>query len=303
MVFLQACTGLFYIVFVDVVQRVDALDQTAFATFQFNATMGLGNPWIGFVPYAPAAPPGEGIFPHSMENFYVPMSSLMVGWGNFTWVSFERHLDEIAARGNQAIICPCFDCPGFPQGPMGMAGTPEFLREGLKFYNDSGGAMIPDWLNTTVQRAMTSLIGALGKKYDGDNRIAMWEVGFLGKWGEWHDDGEIPPRPTFPAASVCRLILLAYNSSFQTSAMTVRYPGVLGGLDPNTLRIGFYDDSFAQDTLDDGEHSLPRAVLLLNRAPTWSLTLQQRDRSWLAFLEHHEVRACGRYLARGADRW
>ena len=131
------------------------LPVSASAAFQFNATMGLGNPWIGFVPYAPAAPPGAGIFPHSMENFYVPMSSLMAGWQNFTWAAFEKRLDSIAARGNQAIICPCFDCPGLPQGPHGMAGTPAFLREGLNFYNDSGGALIPDWLNTTVSLSHT----------------------------------------------------------------------------------------------------------------------------------------------------
>jgi hypothetical protein len=70
--------------------------------------------WLfGFVPYAPAPTNCPGVFPHSMENFYVPMATLMAGWNNYTWDAFEVKLDDIVNRGNQARVCPCFECPGF----------------------------------------------------------------------------------------------------------------------------------------------------------------------------------------------
>ena len=53
----------------------------------------------------------------------------------------------------------------------------------------------------------------------------------------------------FATPDVQRRILLAFNSSFSTTGLLVRYPDVTGGLAPSTLRIGFHDDSFDQDTL------------------------------------------------------
>ena len=61
-----------------------------------------------------------------------------------------------------------------------------------------------------------------------------------------------PPTPKsgvpFATPDVQRRLLLAFNRSFSQTMLQVRYPDVLGGLDPSELRIGFHDDSFDQDT-------------------------------------------------------
>jgi len=116
----------------------------------------------------------------------------------------------------------------------------------LKFYNynEYGGGVSPDWENQTLGDAMVQLITALGKKYDGDRRIAFWQVGFLGHWAEWHDE-EI----AFASKATQDRILMAFNSSFPYTQLVVRYPDVTGNYAASSLRIGYHDDSFGQDTL------------------------------------------------------
>ena len=56
-------------------QAVLGAQVAAAAAPGYNATATLGNPWVGLVPYGPSA----ATFPHSMENFYLTMASLMAG--------------------------------------------------------------------------------------------------------------------------------------------------------------------------------------------------------------------------------
>jgi len=166
----------------------------------------------------------------------------MTDWNTYTLEKFEEMLDGIASRSKQAICRIYLDYPGKTRKPTD--GVPAFLVPGLRFYSYDGGVS-PDWENTTLQSAMNQLIAHLGSVYDGDRRIAYWQVGFLGKWGEWHDEG----GPPFASTKVQHAILIAFNTSFKQTALVVRYPDVLGGLSASSIRIGFHDDSFAQDTL------------------------------------------------------
>jgi len=208
--------------------------------YTYNTTAGLGNPWIGLVPYAPDII--HTPFPHSMENFYYPMAKLMKDWNTYTFKDFEEKFNDIASRGRQAICRIYLDYPG--KTLKKTDGVPAFLVPGLRFYSYDKGVS-PDWENTTLQSAMKQLITHLGSVYDGDCRIAFWQVGFLGKWGEWHDEGGVP----FASTKVQHDILIAFNTSFKQTALLVRYPDRIGSLSANSIRIGFHDDSFAQDTL------------------------------------------------------
>lgn len=218
---------------------VDVYADSKRFTFTYNATVTAGNPWTGLVPYAPDK---KTPFPHSMENFYFPMAKLMVAWNKYTLAEFEQKLNDTASRGMQTICRIYLDYPGKTLKPTD--GVPAFLVPGLRFYSYKDGVS-PDWSNTTLQQAMYQLIAHLGSVYDGDRRIAFWQVGFLGKWGEWHDEG----GPPFASIGVQREVLLTFNKSFEKTALLVRYPDVIGGLDANSIRIGFHDDSFFQDTL------------------------------------------------------
>eukprot|EP01043_Picozoa_sp_COSAG02_P034023 COSAG02_NODE_2356_length_9072_cov_14.450017_4_plen_630_part_00 len=199
-----------------------------------------------------------GSFPHSMENFYVSMASLMAGWSNFTFAAFEKKLDGIASRMNQGICRVYLDYPGKTHNKTD--GVPAFLVPGLKFAyygskkcvdgtTSTGCNLSPDWSNTTLRKAMTALISEMGKRYDGDKRIAFWQVGFLGQWGEWHDPGNAQGGPQWASKDVQTEILHAFNSSFLTTPLLVRYPDVIGNYTPADIRIGFHDDSYAQDTI------------------------------------------------------
>lgn len=118
---------------------------------------GLGNPWIGLVPFAgPVATP---VFPHSMENFYVSFASLMRDWNSFTLSNLEARLSQIGARGHQAICRVYLDYPDRTLSPYD--GVPAFLVEGLTFYHSAHG-VTPDWSNTTLIDAVVQLVEHLG---------------------------------------------------------------------------------------------------------------------------------------------
>ena len=106
-------------------------------------------------------PQGDGgSFPHSMENFYISMASLMAGWSNFTFDAFEAKLDDVASRKNQGICRVYLDYPG--KTKQKTDGVPAFLVPGLKFYSYNAG-WSPDWSNTTLRKAMTTLISEMGR--------------------------------------------------------------------------------------------------------------------------------------------
>ena len=182
----------------------NALVAEAAPTFTFNQSATVGNPWVGLVQFAPrtsrktvladgtlsfAEVTEEGTssrcksckpFPRSMENFYVSFASLMSGWHTFTLKAFDDLLSQIAARGNQAICRIYLDYPGKTKKPTD--GVPAFLIDGLTFWTSVNG-VTPDYANTTLIDAIVQLVEHLGDKYDGDTRLAAFQVGILGEWG------------------------------------------------------------------------------------------------------------------------
>ena len=154
-------------------------------TFDYNASENIANPWVGLVPFASSTPCD---FPHSMENHYFSFAWLMTNWGTFNFADIEEKLNDIAARGHQAIFRVYLEYPGKTKKPTD--GVPEFLIEGLTFYSSASGDdewVTPDYNNATLIDAIVELIHKLGDTYDDDSRLAFWQVGFLGEWGEWHN--------------------------------------------------------------------------------------------------------------------
>jgi len=173
------------------------------------------------------------------------MKDLMNNWNSFTFSNLENYLNQIAPRHHHAIFRIYLDYPGITMSPDDA--VPEFLINGLKFYTytEYGGGVSPDFDNQTLLNAIIQLIQQLAKTYDGDNRVGFIQVGFLGHWGEWHDE-------QFPFASKDSQsqVLLAFNQSFTKTQILLRYAQVSGNYAPTDLRVGFHDDSFAQDTLE-----------------------------------------------------
>ena len=116
--------------------------------------------------------------------------------------TLEPNLNEIASRNHQAIFRVYLD---FPIEPTGI---PSFLMNGLGKhpYTEYGGGVSPDYSNETLISTLESLIGELGKEYDGDDRIGFIQLGMLGFWGEWHT---YPHDEWFPDATIQNRILYA----------------------------------------------------------------------------------------------
>lgn len=86
----------------------------------------IGNPLQGLVPYSAPTP---NRFPHSMEFDYLGLARLVIGEGEYDWQPIEKMLDEIAGRGNQAVLRIYMEYPGKQDG------IPEYLRgRGVKIH-------------------------------------------------------------------------------------------------------------------------------------------------------------------------
>lgn len=227
---------------------------TAFFAYYANAVPGLTNIYSLTYTPAPADNPLKGFmpytgsyttFPYSMEWSYLPLRSLMTGPSNFDWSSLDSLLSTDAARGHQTVFRVYLDYPGQPTG------IPQYLLDdGLATYSYTNygntTSVSPDYENPLLDQAMTNFIAALGARYDGDPRIGFIELGLLGFWGEWHT---YPVTNLFASVQVQDEVIEAYTNAFHKTKLLVRYPTVVGSLDPNTLPLGYHDDSFAYDTI------------------------------------------------------
>ncbi len=205
------------------------------------------NPLKGFVPFA-----GENnAIPSSMEFFSMPMNAIEKQRNVFDFTDFENQLSEISARGHQAIFRIYLDYPEMENG------TPDFFWddgiEKLYYTNpDTGNKFFfPDYTNQKCIDHLCDFISKMGRKYDGDSRIAFIFCGLVGHWGEWHNyyytltgDSEHLPNDAQQEQ-----IYKAFAENFSKTFTLTRYPST-----PSLLKfqnIGFHDDSFTEDTIDD----------------------------------------------------
>lgn len=211
------------------------------------------NPLKGLVPYSGDR---RGIFPHSMEFFYLPLSELMTADEEFNWSPLEKQLNDIAGRGHQAVFRIWMEYPGRQEG------IPPFLENaGLKVTvwtltgtDPAAGQRVrtPDYEAERLRKSLRRFIAAMGKRYDGDPRIGFITAGLLGIWGEWHN---WPRTDLMPSKAVQRDVMDAYERAFRRTPILLRYPA-----GPNDLhyaanhdrRLGYHDDSFAFATLETG---------------------------------------------------
>ncbi len=214
----------------------------------------VDNPLQGLVPYAADV---RTFFPHSLEFNYLPFSAIVKGYDEFDWKPIERLLDEIAARGHQAVFRIYLEYPN-KKGVI-----PDFLvKDGLKVHKylntntqplPPANVETPDYEDKNLRRSFKNFIAALGKKYDGDPRIGFITAGLLGTWGEWHT---YPKNELFASKTVQTEVMDAYEAAFQVTPVLLRYPAgeKTNQKAPNAKRkFGYHDDSFAWATLDTGK--------------------------------------------------
>lgn len=214
------------------------------------------NPLKGFVPFSRSF----ASFPHSLEFFYMPMSALypdenMTPESAPDFTEFEKELDKIALRGNQAVFRIYIDYP--TNDPFANpVGIPQFLRKepyNLKTfdYGVFGNyiSRIPDYSDPNLRKTIQNCIKYMGEKYDGDPRIGFITAGFLGFWGEWHCwpyNGVTHPKNYEPSKEVFNEVTSAFNEAFKKTKVVVRYPV---DLDTQLSHIGYHDDSYCYETI------------------------------------------------------
>ncbi len=215
----------------------------------------VGNPLKGLVPYAGK----HEEFPHSMEFSYLGLNRVITGKNQYNWKAFEDLLNDIASRGHQGIVRFFLE---YPQSPTGI---PQYLLDGglkvTKWNSNSAGSdpaqglgdnITPDYSDPNLRQCLINFVGALGRKYDGDPRLAFLTMGILGAWGEWHT---WPREELFPSVAVQNEVMDAFQRAFTKTPILMRYPRGKGdSAAENASRpVGYHDDSFAWATLDTGK--------------------------------------------------
>ncbi len=213
------------------------------------------NPMKGFLPFSGEYPS----FPHSMEFFYMPLNEVVKGKGNYDFTSFDRELDAIAKRKHQAVFRFYLHYPGKGHG------VPQYLiSDGLKMitYSEYGGGQMPDYTDARLFTALHDFIGALGKRYDGDPRVAFLFTGLIGHWGEWHT---YPQPQAMPTEERQRAVLKDFDDAFAKTRVLTRKPAAfLKGMD-----IGLHDDSFAFETLPTQSWHFVKQLADTGLSDTW----------------------------------
>jgi hypothetical protein len=209
-----------------------------------NPDAAIGNPLKGFMSnpdfsgYNPYV--AESIVDISLEAYYIGLDELMVGNNTFNWDPLERRLNDASSRNRHAVLSIICHYPNWNK-----LSIPQYiLDDGLElfYYPDFlGGGYSPNYGDKKLLSALEQFIGALGERYDGDQRIGFINLGLLGFWGEWH---------TFPHDYVPehakQSVVSWYRNAFQTTKILARYPQKTA----YDSGFGLVDGSFTYETID-----------------------------------------------------
>jgi hypothetical protein len=163
----------------------------------------------------------------------------MTGPKTFVWTPIETQIRAATNEGCHFAFRVYLDFPTM------ATGIPQYLLAGglttYRYTNYANKVSIsPNWEDLNLRSAVTNFIFALGQTYDGDPRIGAIEIGLLGFWGEWHDEG-VP----FASGTVQAEVMNSYQAAFRKTKLLARLPASQNANRP----MGYHDDSFCMDTL------------------------------------------------------
>jgi hypothetical protein len=132
-----------------------------------------------------------------LEYSYMKYSDVVVRRGEYDWSVMDRLLDEVAARGHQAIVRFYFVYPGHKTTvPAYINSLPDYREVASK--SEGKPTSFVDWSHPELKRFTLEFYEKLASRYDQDPRLAFLETGF-GLWAEYHIyDGPMTLGKTFP---------------------------------------------------------------------------------------------------------
>lgn len=201
----------------------------------------LDNPLKGWCPYTDAGPIRQ---PYGMAFLYAPWTELEPREGEYAFEAWERRAWSVPEAVGKHVVFRIF--VDYPSKPPGLPGW--LAAKGVRQtpYADHGGGLAPDYDDPRMLAAMERLIEALGRRYDGNPRVAFLELGLLGFWGEWHT---WPRGALYASPATERRVIAAYRRAFPHKVLMARSARGPAG---EPAWLGYHDDMFPQDT-DNGE--------------------------------------------------
>jgi hypothetical protein len=177
--------------------------------------------------------------PTTMGYQYVGWSDLEPTEAQYNWSQIDNLFSQIRFVGKRLVIRVYMDYPGQTNK------VPAWLvAKGVSMttYTIKGGGQSPDYDHPETRTAMLRLIAQMGARYDNDERIAAFQAGLLGWWGEWHTYSQ---PELYADTTTEQLLRDAYKAAFTNRKVLFRYAiDVPSGETWN----GFHDDSFPNDT-------------------------------------------------------
>lgn len=236
---------------------------------QAFAASPVDNPIKGFLPFKNS---GSNNLPYSMEWFYLPLSSLMDGPNSYTFdkeYGFEQTLSDIASRGHQAALMLFCDWPGSDKTGRSV---PQFVWDmgvAKLTYTDLGGGIAPDYDDQRLIDVIKNFLTEFGKRYDGDPRLAYYNVGLIGHWGEWHMGGSPAKMPSTEQQSE---VIKAADNAFNKTKILLRYPNAAYSnnmTNDGSCNVGFADFSFTQDTIGNLAWYFMKQITAVGATDKW----------------------------------
>lgn len=180
----------------------------------------------------------------------------------FDWTPMDRLLEQVAARGNQAIVRFRYTYPGYESAvPDYIKALPDYEQRTAK--SEGRDTEFPDWRHPELQRFHKEFHRRFAERYDRDPRLAFVQTGY-GLWAEYHIyDGLRIMGQTFPSKEFQKEFFLGMDEWFEDCSWSISIDAgdsTYGPFQMDSalldLHFGNFDDSFMSEDHDDYNTSM-----------------------------------------------
>jgi len=113
--------------------------------------------------------------------------------GRFRWELLDGYIAEWAKAGKQsafAVMCANSHGPEYTTPKWVFDAGAKFRRVTIEtenpFYGRNGVKVVPEFEDPVFLAKLKAFVSAMGKRYDGDERVAFVDMRSYGNWGEGH---------------------------------------------------------------------------------------------------------------------